>query len=145
MLLAPVLGAAAIAAPVPAHATTADGDARLAGAMDRAINRVRAAHGLPALRQAEPLARGAAAHSRSMVRYGYFGHAHAYRPPGFQTAGEIIEWHVAPRGKIRLALRLWLASPPHRRLVLSRGFRYVGSGTATGAHRRVWTVRFGTR
>lgn len=146
MLLAPALAALALAGALAGPAAAAaPGDTRLAERMERALNRVRAAHGLPALMPAAPLSRGAAAHSRSMVRFRYFGHARRIRPPGFQMAGEVIEWHLAPRGNVRLAIRWWLRSPGHRHLLLDRRFRYVGAGTATGARWRIWTVRFGAK
>ncbi|MFN8130776.1 MAG: CAP domain-containing protein [Solirubrobacteraceae bacterium] len=137
--------AAASAVSWPGAAGAAPADAAYAAEMVGAINRLRARHGLGALAASVPLARGAGAHSRSMVRYGYIGHARKIRPAGFRLAGEIIEWHDAPRARVALALRMWMHSATHRRLLLDGRFRYVGAGTATGRHWRIWTVRFGAK
>jgi uncharacterized protein YkwD len=137
------LAALALGPPAVAAAASAPADAAYAAAMVRAINVLRGRHGLRPLAPSAPLTRGAAAHSRSMVRYGYIGHARKIRPAGFRLAGEIIEWHGAPRPRIALALRMWMNSPGHRRLLLGSRFRYVGAGTAAGGRWRLWTVRFG--
>lgn len=103
-------------------------------AVVRAINRARAAHGLRKLRAHHRLARAADVHSRSMLRSDFFSHgAFSQRVRGyvrFRRIGETIA--MRSRCSARGFVRMWLHSPPHRAVLLSRGFRRVGVGRRTG-------------
>jgi uncharacterized protein YkwD len=101
------------------------------------INRVRAAHGAPALRVDPRLERAARAHSRDMLRRGYFAHgSFAQRLAGFgargPALGENLGWGVGPHANAEAIVGKWLASPPHRANLLRRGFRRVGVGRVVG-------------
>lgn len=71
--LASLLGPAPWPAEATHHAPALDADA-LARAIHGHVNAIRAAHALPPLEWADPLAGIAAAHSRDMAAHGYFGH-----------------------------------------------------------------------
>jgi uncharacterized protein YkwD len=98
------------------------------------INAARRSKGLAALRQSAGLARAAARHARAMGTQGFFSHSSSdgtspatrirrYYPGS--TVGEVILWR-SPDVTPAEALRMWLDSPSHRRLLLSSGFRDIG-------------------
>ncbi|HEV3478638.1 MAG TPA: CAP domain-containing protein [Gaiellaceae bacterium] len=102
-----------------------------------AINRTRAARGLPALQVGSRLQAAARAHSRAMARSGSFTHGNwYYRLRRFgvrgRLVGENIAWGVGSEGTAAAIVGMWMASPPHRSTMLSRGFSRVGVGVATG-------------
>ncbi|HEX5147299.1 MAG TPA: CAP domain-containing protein [Conexibacter sp.] len=122
-------------APVGARADA------FSGALLRQLNRVRAAHHLPAVREDGGMDRAAAGHSRDMARRGYFAHGSW---PGrvmaaarsARSVGEVIGWQVrlGPGAEAAGMVRMWLGSPPHRHVLLHGGFNRVGIGRA-GASR----------
>jgi len=89
------------------------------------------------------LARAADEHSRDMLSRGYFGHnsaggSFADRLERFYSSANARSWAVGEnllRTSRRLdaagALELWMASPAHRRQMLSPAWRDVGIGTAS--------------
>ncbi len=101
------------------------------------INRVRGIHGAPALRLDGVLQRAARAHSRDMLRRGYFSHGDfARRLAGFgargPAVGENLGWGVGSHATPQAIVNSWLASPAHRANLLRRGFRRVGVGRLVG-------------
>src|SRR5215218_6004364 len=104
-------------------------------AVVRAINRARAAHGLRSLRAGRRLARAADAHTRSILRSNFFSHGafsqRLRRYVRYRRIGEAIA--MRSRCSARGVVRMWLNSPPHRALLLSRGFRRVGIGRRRGS------------
>jgi len=113
------------------------------GAMMRAINGWRRAHGRAALHPSHRLSHLARRSSDAVADRRRF--AHPFRPsPGH---GEILEYHTGSLARVRLAVRLWAHSPEHRHLMLSRRFHRVGAGDARGriGGRRVvvWAVELG--
>ncbi len=134
-LLALLPATAAAAQPV---ATAASGP--FSRAMLRELNRVRAAHRLPALREDRHMDGGAASHSRDMARRGYFAHG-AW--PGrvmaaagsTRSVGEVIGWRVQerPSDEARATVQEWLGSPEHRRVLLDGDFHRIGIGRATSS------------
>jgi uncharacterized protein YkwD len=112
------------------------------------INKYRAAHGLGPLRSSAALARGSGRHARRLIRTDSFSHA-ALRAGGrFDRLGEVLGYQGGFRIRRSAMVRMWLRSPGHRRLVLSRSFRYVGAGMArgrfNGSRATVWVARFGS-
>jgi uncharacterized protein YkwD len=104
------------------------------------VNGFRRAKGLAPLSVSPALVAAARFHSRSMARRGYFSHTSAdgtpfsarikrfYRPRrGAKVVGENILW-ASPALTAQGALEMWLASPPHRRVLLTWGFELVGIG-----------------
>lgn len=157
-LLPPAAVAAAVLiAASPASATTPRGQ------MVRQINRVRVAHGLRPVHQARGLRLAARAHTADMLRRGYFAHtsptgstlgrrivASPFVTYGRWQAGETLAWGVGRVGRARAVVRAWMRSPEHRAVLLARGFRWVGIGTAVGrfqghARARVWTADWAHR
>jgi uncharacterized protein YkwD len=112
---------------------------RLDAALVVQVNAFRLAHGLLPLRVSPSLRAAATVHSTQMARRGYFSHdsanggsfssrigtfysAHGYRS---WTVGENLLWASPDVGAAR-ALKLWLASPPHRANLLNPRWREVG-------------------
>jgi uncharacterized protein YkwD len=132
---------ALLATAAPTHAAAArprlDGAER---ALVRAINGVRAQHGLRALRASARLSRAADRHSADMLRHDFFGHASSRgatverRLWRFRQVGEALAYTSPLRGigLARRVLDMWLGSPPHRAILLSPAFRRVGIGRRTG-------------
>jgi uncharacterized protein YkwD len=100
----------------------------------RAINRVRARHGLHALRTHRRLARVADAHSRNMLRSDFFAHGafsrRVHRYVSFRRIGETLAYSTRCGGLT--FVRMWLRSPTHRAVLLSPGFRRIGVGRRKG-------------
>jgi uncharacterized protein YkwD len=126
-----VLSFAATAPAAEAAGPRLDGGER---SVVRAINRARAAHGLRRMRAHRRLARAADVHSRSMLRSDYFSHGafsqRVRRYVSFRRIGETIAMRT--RCSARGFVRMWLSSPPHRAVLLSRSFRRVGIGRRVG-------------
>jgi uncharacterized protein YkwD len=126
-LLACACMVAALLAPAPANAAEAERQA-----ID-ALNHVRHAHGLPALRVAKSLNRSSGGYAQRMLRRDYFGHGPRIRvASGFRSAGETLAWHGGRNPRPRRTVRRWMASPSHRAILLSRSFRWIGMGIARG-------------
>ena len=103
-------------------------------ALLKAMNSVRASHGLAALHVDYRLAATARAHSVDMLRHNYFSHgAFASRVRSSGAAGpmfgEDLAWGPASASWV---VDRWLASPPHRAILLRPGFRRVGIGALRG-------------
>jgi uncharacterized protein YkwD len=168
-----ILAAAAAAALAPGPATAAHRDVRvtvrpeLDGAVLAAINRVRASHALRPLRPAKSLAAAAALHSREMAEDGFFAHEspggeafwirvkNFYPAIGFRRwlVGETILW-ASPDTDGSGAVRDWLDSPEHRRILLGSTWREAGvaaihvptaPGTYHGLEVTIITADFGSR
>jgi uncharacterized protein YkwD len=101
------------------------------------MNRVRAEHGLPALRFDDRLQRAAVAHSREMLVNDVFQHgAFSTRLQRYNVqsriAGENLAWGTGSMGTARAIVSAWLASPEHRANLLRTSFSRVGVGDLTG-------------
>jgi uncharacterized protein YkwD len=103
------------------------------------INEIRREAGLKPLRVSIRLAEAAEAHALAMGRDGFFSHESAdgtafwkriakwYGSKGFAhwTVGENLLW-ASPTVSPAEAVRLWLESPPHRRVLLSPQWAQIG-------------------
>jgi uncharacterized protein YkwD len=101
------------------------------------MNRVRAQHGLHALRLDAHLERAAVAHSREMIASDVFAHgAFARRMLRFDVkgriAGENLAWGTGDASSARAIVAAWLASPEHRANLLRPSFRRAGLGDMVG-------------
>ncbi len=161
MLLAVVLAAGAclgagLATAGPAHAVTLRSPERRLLAL---VNATRKAHGLPKLRAVASLERAARAHSRQMLTKGFFSHSSfsgetfaarivrlGYTNVGYSswTAGEDIAYGSGTAGTPRAIFKAWMHSAPHRHVILTRRFRDVGVGRASGTCSGVAGVIFFT-
>jgi uncharacterized protein YkwD len=83
-----------------------------------------------------------------MLRADYFGHQPRIRASSrYSRLGENLAWRTGPRPRVRYTVAAWLNSPPHRALMLSRGFRWLGAGVARGRldgrAGTAWVLHFG--
>lgn len=142
-------GACALAAPAAAPAAYtcrgADDAPALVG-LHRArsatfclINLARVHRGLPILLRQRRLMDSSGRFSRQMVRRRFFSHA---APDGMTLAqrvgrggrlGEMLAWGPTEVSSPSRVMRDWMASPPHRRLILNTGFTQMGMGIALGS------------
>ena len=104
----------------------------------RQMNRIRAHHGLRALRADRHLERAARFHTHQMLGSGSFAHgAFGSRMVEFavagRVAGENLAWGTGSRGSARAIVAAWLASPEHRANLLSASYSRVGVGDIVGA------------
>jgi uncharacterized protein YkwD len=146
-LLVPAASAAACAG-AGARPTNATLD-RATDATVCLINQARAQHGLGALRSAGTLARAATAHSRDMVRRGFFSHSSPSGSTPQQridrtgyldgarswAVGETIAWGSGGLATPASIVRGWLRSFGHRAILLDGRYDDVGVGIAIGAPR----------
>jgi uncharacterized protein YkwD len=132
-----------------------------------AINKARAARGLPRLDVAPGLRASARAHSRAMLESGLFQHdspdgtrfseriRRFYPSRGFKSwsVGENLLYHTSQVSPEE-AIDAWRASPPHRRNLFNPSWREVGIGAVWAASApgdfvdasvNVLTVDFGAR
>ena len=116
-------------------------------ALQCVVNRERERRGLRELDRTRSLDRAAAQHSSDMASNDYFDH----RSPGGSTpaararsagylsgarswrVGENLAWGTGELATPNSIVKAWLNSPPHRELMLSRGFADFGLGIAAGA------------
>ena len=131
--------------------------------MLRAINAVRAAHGLRPIAASKGLRAAARHHSQDMLARGYFAHTsptgstlvHRVMSSGFVTygqwwAGETLAWGSGGYGQPSTVVKAWLRSPEHRAILLSSRYHLAGIGCANGTFlghtgSTVWTVDWGHR
>jgi uncharacterized protein YkwD len=142
--LGPSVASADAISPVPVATSTGPALAPSSHelAILRSVNGVRARHGRRPLGLGPALHRAARAHSVDMVRRGYFDHgpfAQRLRRFGVRARalGENIAYATEPGFSARAVVQMWLASPPHRSVMLDPSFSRIGVGVAGGATRRV--------
>lgn len=135
-LTAAVLGLLALVLAAPAGSTALRASATERALLDE-VNRVRSAHGLPALRSDGRLARAARSHTRAMLVRKTFAHGNtASRLRRFgvrgRLVGENLAWGAGTYSSPAAIVRMWLGSPSHRANLLRRGFRRIGLAAAVG-------------
>lgn len=131
------------------------------------VNALRKRRGLRPLRASAALAAAADSHSRSLASSGLFGHQIPGAPPFYRrvqrfygargyrgwTVGENIV-AASPGLTAAQSIRMWLATPSHRRNLLSRSWRDVGFGAIqatdapgvwAGGATTIVTADFGSR
>jgi uncharacterized protein YkwD len=122
------------AAAAPAAEAAGPGFDRGERSVVRAINKARASHRLSRLHTTHRLARAADVHTRNMLGADFFSHGafaqRVRRYASFRRIGETIA--MTSRCSARLVVRMWLDSPGHRAVLLSRSYRRVGIGRRTG-------------
>jgi uncharacterized protein YkwD len=140
--------------PGAAHAKNAGLD-RVERKVVRLVNRIRTHHGLRKLRASRTLAHAASDHTGDMLRADYLSHdsqdgtpmaTRVRRYTGARWVGENIAVTPRRRGVARRVVRMWMASPSHRAVLLSPKSRRIGVGPAPGRRGRaadsVFTVDF---
>lgn len=164
LLVSALAAVQAAPARVDATRTLAARDALEAGLLVE-INTLRRSHGLAPLRLNLRLRAAADAHSASMARRGFFAHESPdgtvfwkrvlryYPKTRYWSVGENLLWsspEVDPEG----ALRMWLESAPHKKILLTARWREIGlsavhvdagPGVFKGQPVTVVTADFGVR
>jgi uncharacterized protein YkwD len=116
----------------------------IGGAVLCLVNAERRARGLAPLRDAGPLRTAAQRFSADMVARGYFDHVSPHgstvssrvRGAGYRnmsSVGENIGWGSGAMATPAAIVRAWMASPPHRAVILNGHFREAGVGVTAGA------------
>jgi uncharacterized protein YkwD len=151
---AAVVGLLALVLAAPAGSTSAASSAAERALLEE-VNRVRGAHGLPALRSDWRLARAARSHTRAMLARKTFRHGNtAWRLRRFGVrgpfVGENLAWGAGTYASPAAIVRMWLGSPSHRANLLRRGFSRIGLAAAVGefagyANATVVTANFAGR
>ena len=141
------LSVTAVSSPASPTARVSDQrDATLEQGILRDVNRIRVARGLRALVISPALQAAASFQSRDMLDHGYFDHdqpggasfserlRHFYPLGSGSTwiVGENLLWST-PGLDATGAVRMWLASPPHRKNLLDPTWREVGLGAYEAA------------
>ena len=139
------LAVAAVALPAAPASASSPGHSAVAS-----VNRIRAKHGLRPLRISPSLQRSSRRYAGWMLRHDYFGHQSRISVSGrFHRAGETLALHYGRGVSARWAVRAWMHSPPHRRILLSGHFTWIGISAVRGrmgSHRAVtWVGHFGKR
>jgi len=160
LLLPLIICGAVILSSVVSSGTAAAGTTPPRKELLRAINHIRTAYGLGHVHGARALREMALAHSEDMLQHQYFAHTSptgstmAYRVErsGFVhgyswQAGEVLAWGVGPRAHAKATAAAWLKSSPHRAIMLSATYHWVGIGRNCGrfigySHACVWTADF---
>jgi uncharacterized protein YkwD len=122
--------------------------ARLARATVCLVNHERRRRDLRPLRPERRLRLAAGRHARDMVARSYFAHrspgganvVDRLRDSGYLRGrgafvGETLAWGSGPRAAPRAIVAAWLASPPHRAVLLSRRYREIGIAAVLGSPR----------
>jgi uncharacterized protein YkwD len=121
---------------VPATASAARGLTRTERQTIALVNEARAAEGLRPLRHDGRLRRAAVAHTRDMLRRGYFAHGETVerlsRYVSEGVIGESLAWGSGTLASPEETVRRWLESPPHRAILLDPEFRLIGIGSRGG-------------
>ena len=147
----------------PAHGATGAtcGTSNTVATITCLVNAVRAQHRLPRVRTASLLVRSAQLRARAIARCRQFSHTPCGQPfaapfravgyaRGTYTVGENLAYATAAPAP-QEAIRRWLASPSHRRVLLTRGYRDLGAaivtvdGLAAGGPATVWVAHLGRR
>ncbi len=150
-----VPAAASAAATMPAVHAAARKPAVFGPAVLHALNQVRRHYHLPTVSADRRMSRAAYLHSHDMAHNHYFAHGawsgRVARSAGEpHSMGEVLGWltRASARQEAAWLVRSWLASPPHRAVLLNGNFRRVGIGRADGKFDRtpaaVYTVDFAT-
>jgi uncharacterized protein YkwD len=121
-------------------ATALAGLTRSEESLLKAMNRVRAQHGLAPLRYDGHLERAARSHSHEMMVTNVFAHgAFGSRMLQYDVrgtlAGENLAWGTGALGTAGGVVAAWLGSPEHRANLLRPSFRRVGVGELIGSFR----------
>ena len=128
--------AALITVPAVAPAAGKAKHDRVEWSIVRAVNAQRAQHGLGAVQPSRGLRRAADRHSRAMLRGDFFAHGaferRVRRYVSYDSIGETLAYISSCRGNAGTIVRMWMNSPGHRAILLSRSYGRIGIGRRTG-------------
>jgi uncharacterized protein YkwD len=102
-------------------------------AMIEKVNESRRSNGLHELEASEPLTASSRDHARYMLKNDYMGHLASIRAGGsFLFLGETVAWHSGWRPRVVATFSRWMASAPHRAVLMSPTYRFIGTGRVRG-------------
>ena len=139
--IAAVLAVALIATPAASARVAVSTHTSTEQSVVNLINKYRAKKGLHALKVDGSLITVARGHSRDMIKRNYFSHRSTTgtdpsdriaRAGGQGAIGEDLAWGTGSYASPSAIVKLWLNSPPHRRVLFDKDLRHVGIGRATG-------------
>jgi uncharacterized protein YkwD len=112
------------------------------------INNFRVRHHLPRLHASRSLMRSSRGYARHLMGTDTFGHAaRIHASSRFHTLGEALAFRRGWGARTYPVLRQWAHSGPHRALLLSSRFRYLGIGRSRGRFGRgratIWVAQLG--
>ena len=112
------------------------------------VNQTRRSGGLPTLQVSEALTGSARNYARYMLKNDYFGHLASIQAGGnFLFLGETLSWHGGWRARVGYTFSRWMASAPHRAVLMSPTFRFIGAGKVKGRMGRgratAWVAQVG--
>jgi len=137
-----------------APASVPDGAAALRSTLVDAINQERSSHGLAPVAVNKTLNDMAAYHLSRMIEGNFFAHVDPYDNSNVGARAEKFDYPYLRIGENLAAgqaspeqvLADWLASAPHRAILLDGRFREIGVGVLDGGRLgRYWAVEFGTQ
>ncbi len=139
--------ATAGAAPPPVARSAHVARGAYGTAVLRALNGMRAQHGLPQYTVDARMNRGATSYAGVLAHDGFFAHG-AWEPRVARAArqsqpiGEVLGWLApgSPHGEAGWLVNAWLHSPEHRRVLLDGSLRRVGIGRAVGDEGGRWAA-----
>jgi uncharacterized protein YkwD len=136
---------------LPATASGSHSRVQAASSMLGKINQVRTRHGLRPLHGSASLNGSARRFAGSLMRRGVLAHRSSgvSAGSGFRRLGEALAL-ISGRGPgVSTTVSMWLNSPSHRAVILTRSMNLVGIGMARGrfhGHRAtIWVVQTGRR
>jgi uncharacterized protein YkwD len=133
---------------LPGAASASSARSAAAGSMVAKVNSVRARSGLPPLRRSASLAGSSARFARWLMRRHVLGHRGRVQASGrFRRLGEALALNSGPSLAVGTTVRMWLSSPSHRRVLMTRTMRWVGAGVVRGRFRgrlaTIWVLQTG--
>jgi uncharacterized protein YkwD len=113
-----------------------------------ALSKVRAKHGLSGLRVSRSLMGSARRYSRWLMANDTFRHLSRIQASSrFSLLGEALAMHTGRSFSVRGTINQWMASPPHRALVLSSAMKWGGVGVTRGRYgasqATIWVLHTG--
>ena len=132
----------------PATADALTANQRAEREMTRAINAVRAQHGLASFERSASLTGSAERYSSYLMQHDVFTHQSSiWASSRFALLGEALAMHSGDRFKVRSTIRQWLGSPSHRAILLSSTMRRQGAGVTRGRYGSgravIWVLHVG--
>jgi uncharacterized protein YkwD len=117
-------------------------------AMIAKVNEMRRSNGLSTLQTSDALVGSARGYARYMLRNDYLGHLSSIQAGGrFLFLGEILAWHNGWKPRVAYTFSRWMNSPPHRAVLMSPTYRFIGAGRVRGRLGRTretaWVAQLG--
>lgn len=100
-------------------------------------------------RKARDILRCGFSHTACGRRFDFWIRKSNYLGPGGWQTGENIAWGGGRLGNVRAIFVAWMKSPGHRKAILSRNFKDLGTGVIKGKFEgtpgaRIWVLHFGS-